>query len=50
MIPIYYFYIKDFNDDNKNLCDELKKNLEKFSKYNNIYRSLLYDYKLFCEK
>jgi hypothetical protein len=36
-------------DDNKEHCKELKKNLKKFSENNNIHRSLLYEYNLFCK-
>ena len=31
------------------MCKDIKKYLEKIIKYNNIYRSLLYDYNLFCK-
>lgn len=33
----------------KEMCDEIKIQLKKFSKNNNIYRALLYDYNLFCK-
>ena len=36
--------------NNYELCQDIKQTLEKFSRYNNIYRSLLYDYNLFCKK
>ena len=36
-------------DDDKELCKELKKKLKKFSENNNIHRSLLYDYNLICK-
>jgi len=37
-------------ENNSELCQDIKHNLDKFSRYNNIYRSLLYDYNLFCKK
>ena len=46
MIPILFKFFK--KDEQSEMCKELKKNLEKFSEHNNIYRSLLYDYNLFC--
>ena len=48
MIPIISIFTK--NDEINELCDELKENLKKFGKYNNIYRSILYDYSVFCKK
>lgn len=36
-------------DENKQLCKELKDKMKKISEDNNIYRSLLYDYHIFCK-
>lgn len=36
-------------DENKQLCKELKDKMKKFSEDNNIYRTLLYDYHIFCK-
>ena len=36
-------------NDDKEFCKKLKEEMKKFSKDNNIYRSLLYDYHIFCE-
>ncbi len=47
MIPILFNFFK--KDDTSELCKDLIKNMEKFSKNNNIYRSLQYDYNLFCK-
>lgn len=51
MIPIITAIMIDIlkQDEDKELCKELKKNMKKFSQNNNIYRSLLYDYHLFCK-
>jgi hypothetical protein len=35
-------------NDEMEMCKELEKNIKKYSKYNNIHKSLLYDYHLFC--
>jgi hypothetical protein len=48
MIPILFNFFK--KDETSELCKDLIKNMEKFSRYNNIHRSLLYDYNLFCKK
>lgn len=49
MIPIINSFIFKENYNEKEMCKELEKNLKKFSETNNIYRSLLYDYNLFCK-
>jgi hypothetical protein len=42
--------MENIQKNNSELCQDIKQNLEKFSRYNNIYRALLYDYNLFCKK
>lgn len=42
------FSILRQNED-KEMCKELEKNIKKYSKHNNIHKSLLYDYHLFCK-
>ena len=38
-------------NEDKEICKELEKNIKKYKycKHNNIYKSLLYDYHLFCK-
>lgn len=36
-------------DSDNNMCKDLKRKMSKFDKNSSIYRSLLYDYDLFCK-
>ena len=50
MIPIFSLFFKEIEEEkiSTKMCQDLENEMKKFSKTNNIYRSLLYDYNLFC--